>query len=312
MAPQSHEIILHHYENSPYAEKARCALGMKRLAWRSVLVPSILPKPKLMPLTGGYRRTPNMQIGADIYCDTAMIIRELERRFPEPTIFPGGRHGMPFALGKWCDGEFFQVTRTLVFGNIADRLPEAFKKDRAALAGVTTFDTDAMKRAEPQMRDQCRTFIGWIEDHLSDGKPWVMGDNPGLADINCYMNVWLLRAAIPDIAAELLAEFPHVSRWADNMKDLGHGRREEIDADEALDIAQKAESETPKTADPHDPNGRKPGDRVTVTPTDYGKDPVEGEIVSLSAQHIAISRTDQRVGQVVVHFPRATFRVDPA
>jgi len=60
------EVILHHYPMSPYAEKTRRALGIKKLAWRSVTIPVIMPKPDLMPLTGGYRKTPVMQIGADI------------------------------------------------------------------------------------------------------------------------------------------------------------------------------------------------------------------------------------------------------
>ena len=74
------EIILHNYPESPVAEKVRIALGIKGLEWLSVKIPRIPPKPLLMPLTGGYRRTPVMQIGADIYCDSQCIIRELERR----------------------------------------------------------------------------------------------------------------------------------------------------------------------------------------------------------------------------------------
>jgi glutathione S-transferase len=35
-----------------------------------------------MPLTGGYRKTPVLQIDADIYCDTQLILREIERRAP--------------------------------------------------------------------------------------------------------------------------------------------------------------------------------------------------------------------------------------
>jgi hypothetical protein len=48
---------------------------------------------------------------------------------------------------------------------------------------------------------------------------------------------------------------------------------------------------------------------VRVPPDDYSRDEVGGEIVSLSAQHIAIRRVDERVGEIVVHFPRAGFVV---
>ena len=87
------EIILHHYDASLFSEKIRLAFGLKNLPWRSVIISSIMPRPDLMPLTGGYRKTPVMQIGADIYCDTQCILRELERRFPEPTLYPGASEG---------------------------------------------------------------------------------------------------------------------------------------------------------------------------------------------------------------------------
>ena len=77
-----HPIILHHFDRSPFSEKIRVVFGHKGLSWRSVRIPQIMPKPDLMPLTGGYRRTPVMQIGADVFCDTQIIIREIERRFP--------------------------------------------------------------------------------------------------------------------------------------------------------------------------------------------------------------------------------------
>ena len=71
------DIILHHYEISPYSEKVRIGLGLKGLAWGSVEIPVIMPKPDLTALTGGYRKTPVLQIGADIYCDSQLIMREL-------------------------------------------------------------------------------------------------------------------------------------------------------------------------------------------------------------------------------------------
>ncbi|MCK4940436.1 MAG: glutathione S-transferase N-terminal domain-containing protein, partial [Rhodospirillaceae bacterium] len=59
----SDQVILHHYPQSPVSEKIRVVLGMKDLTWKSVLIPRLPPKPNLMPLTGGYRLTPVMQIG---------------------------------------------------------------------------------------------------------------------------------------------------------------------------------------------------------------------------------------------------------
>jgi glutathione S-transferase len=82
--------------------------------------------------------------------------------------------------------------------------------------------------------------------------------------------------------------------------------------EEALDIARDATSTEQPHADPEEPNGFKPGDMVTVGAEDYGRDRMAGELVSSSAQHIAIRRSDPRVGEVVLHFPRAGFVVKAA
>src|SRR5438874_1714626 len=72
------ELILHQYAMSPFSEKVRKVLAVKQLAWRAVEQPMWNPKPQLVPLTGGYRRIPVLQLGADVYCDTACILREIE------------------------------------------------------------------------------------------------------------------------------------------------------------------------------------------------------------------------------------------
>ena len=119
MPTTPHEIILHNFATSPFSEKIRLIFGMKGLAWRSVEIPSMLPKPDLMPLTGGYRKTPVMQIGADIFCDTQIIIRELERRFPEPDLMPNGK-GLPYAVGFWSDRSFFMASVPVIFAQVGD------------------------------------------------------------------------------------------------------------------------------------------------------------------------------------------------
>jgi glutathione S-transferase len=300
--------ILHHFDESPFSEKIRIIFGFKKLAWNSVRISRIMPRPDLMPMTGGYRRTPTMQIGADIYCDTQIIIRELERRYPTPTLFPGGHAGVPAALGMWTDRPFFQSTVNLVFGFIGDKVPRDFIEDREKLRGGK-FDIAAMTAALPQMRDQFRAHIDWIEAQLGDGRPWLLGEF-SLADVSAYMNVWYARQSLA-IINEIMRHFPHVSAWEARIRDIGHGARTEMSSTEALALAARSTPDSPSFGDPADPNGRKPGDRVGVLPDDYGKIPVHGEIVSLSAQHIAIRRTDERAGEVVVHFPRAGFLVVP-
>src|SRR5262249_33346097 len=80
--PPMTDIILHHYDISPYSEKVRLGLGLKRLAWGSVEIPVIMPKPDLTALTGGYRKAPVLQIGADVCRRGARRKNEASRAGP--------------------------------------------------------------------------------------------------------------------------------------------------------------------------------------------------------------------------------------
>lgn len=60
-------LILHHYDASPYAEKIRLMFGLTGTRWQSLIAPVQPPRPSVDPLTGGYRRIPVAQIGADIF-----------------------------------------------------------------------------------------------------------------------------------------------------------------------------------------------------------------------------------------------------
>lgn len=299
-------IILHHFDQSPFSEKIRKIFGFKGIRWHSVIVSRIAPKPDLIPLTGGYRRTPNMQIGADIYCDTRMIALELERRFPTPTLFPDDARGMAQALSMWSDRVFFPNTVSFIFGSLNESVPRSFIEDRSKLRGMP-FDVKAMHAMLPQLRDQFRAHLSWIDAQLADGREWLF-KKFSLADVNAYMNIWYVRAH-GDMGDTILAQFTKLLQWEKRMHDLGHGERVNISAVEALQIAASTEPQSPVFGDPDDPNGRKPGDFVNITPDDQGKISVSGEIVSLSAQHIAIRRRDERVGNIIVHFPRAGFQI---
>lgn len=304
----AHDIIFHNYPTSPFSEKVRLIFGMKKLAWKNVEIPNMLPKPDLLPLTGGYRRTPVMQIGADIFCDSQIIIRELERRFPEPSIM-GGNEGLHYGIGFWTDRVFFQPAVAVIFGTIADFVPKEFIEDRKKMAPDRPFNPDLMKAAAPMMKEQFRAHASLIAAQFDDGRSYIMGAAPSAADAHCYMNFWFLGSALAPVADEILREFPRVVSWIERLKAIGHGKPATMSAAEALAIAKAATPEPGRARDEFEPNRLKPGDRVSVMADDYGRDAIVGEIVFTSAQEIAIKRNDPAVGDVVVHFPRAGFLV---
>jgi glutathione S-transferase len=304
------EVILHHFTTSPFAEKVRTALGIKGLAWRSVLIPRIMPKPDLMPLTGGYRKTPVMQIGADVYCDTQCIMRELERRFPEPSLYRGTDAGTANALAFWCDRTLFSPAVGIVFAARPEILEPGFLEDRSKFMG-RELSVERLKAATPVMLDLLRPHFAWIEAMLADGRPFLTGAHPTLVDCSVYNPTWFITTNMSADAAPL-DELPRLRAWYQRMEKIGHGKPTEMSSQEALAVAKAAQPTTQQRIDEHDSLGRKPGMRVQVTPDDAGRDPVSGELVAISPYEVVIRRSDPQVGEVDVHFPRAGFVIQRA
>ncbi len=303
------DIILHHYPQSPVAEKVRKALGVKGLDWRSVEVSRLPPRPDLMPLTGGYRRVPVMQIGADIYCDSQCILRELERRHPRPSFFPSGNEGLAWAFSRWTDGELMNWAVRLVLGAGAENLPPDFARDRARLyfgPDQTAADFTALV---PHIVAQLRAAFQWIEMTLAGERAFLIGAAPALEDVLIHYLVWFLRGRWAG-GPEFLARFPALTAWEDRMAAIGHGQARDMTASDALHIARDSTPAEAASADPDDAQGLAPGMTVAIAPdVDGGESPVEGHLHGVSAHGISLLRDDPAAGRICLHFPRAGYRI---
>ncbi|HEY9080221.1 glutathione S-transferase family protein [Magnetovibrio sp.] len=304
----SEPIILHHYPQSPVTEKVRVVLGMKGLSWRSVMIPRLPPRPNLMPLTGGYRLTPVMQIGADIYCDTKCIIDEIERRVPTPTLFPSARPGLSWALGQWTDGPLFKDVVTVALVEMSPNMPPEFLADRGPLYFGQDFSLDGIKAKYANALANVRTQFAWIDDGVK-AQNFLMGAQPGLADALAYYLVWFLRDRMAD-GETFLSQFENLIRWEQRIKAIGHGSPVELSDLDALDIAKNAQPQTPQLIDSADPLGLKAGDTIGVQPASGGPE-VVGTLHSLTAERVTLVRNDDRAGTVAVHFPRLGYDVKP-
>jgi glutathione S-transferase len=299
--------ILHHFDLSPFAEKARLMFGVKGLAWRSVDIPLVMPKPDLTALTGGYRKTPVLQCGADVYCDTRLIATELERRYPAPTLFPDGERGVSLALAAWSDRAFFEPGAGLSMGTNRNGLPQAIIDDRMAFFNFMDFDR--LEADLPHLCTQLKAQADLVDQQLADGRPYLLGTTAGLADIHAYFPLWMVRSNV-GAAAKLLAGFRHLAAWEARVRGIGHGTRSVMSAADALAEARASTPLPGPGVDPDDVLGLAAGDPVVVAPDDYGRVPVSGELVTLQLHEVAIRRTDPRAGVVVVHFPRIGYRIE--
>lgn len=302
------DLILHHYDASPFTQRALRMLGLKGLAWRSVQMPMMPPKDDLVALTGGYRGTPVLQVGAELYVDSQRIARKLEELHPSPSLFPPGEAGLQLALVKWSD-QFFRTGLRLVLGALADQWPEPFRRDREHLFPDIDFATVGAESAH--WRSQYRAHAWLLEQQLADGRPWLAGAAPSLADIHAHPFVAMLRGALPAVAAELLDDFAALGAWERRMQEIGEGRRTEIDVATAHAVARAASVPWTVDVDPRDAQGLPAGITVEVQPDDTQRGGSTGELVILRPNEVAIRRSDERVGTVIVHFPRLGYRVRP-
>ncbi len=304
------DLILHHYDFSNFAEKVRLALGFKGLAWHSVIIPPIAPKPDLVPLTGGYRRTPVLQVGADLYCDTRLIVRELERRVRAPTLFPPAQSAMADAIAYWAENRLMRPITLYTSGMNLDHLPAGLQADRSVMRGLPPPNEATMRRAALRNAPLVRAQLPDVESMLADGREWLAGPKPCVADLAVYHPLWFFTARTALLAHEL-TPYPHIASWMARVRAFGHGTPTDMTPAVALEIARHAEplSPEPSTPWPEDPPL---GAEVRIRADDYGRDVVSGELVHAGIDEIALRRDDPLVGTVVVHFPRLGYDLRPA
>jgi len=299
------DLILHHYATSPFSEKARLMLGYKGLAWQSVNIPRIMPKPDVVALTGGYRRTPILQVGADIYCDTALICDVLEHRQPRPALYHEHHKGVARVLAQWADTTLFWAAMAYnlspkgaaaLFAGQPPEAAQAFAADRGAMRGGMTSLRPG--DATAAYRSYLRRLSTMVEE-----QPFLLGDAPCVADFAAYHPLWFSRVVNPSMAG-ILDATPHVIEWLDRMAAIGHGKPTKMTSTEAIAIAAAAEP-APLTDDMfQDEHGIALGSRVTVAAEAFGPEPTEGILRAATRTRYTLERTDERAGRLHVHFPR--------
>ncbi len=302
------DLILHHYPTSPFSEKVRLILGHKQLSWQSVNIPRIMPKPDVLALTGGYRRTPFLQIGADIYCDTALICDVLEHIQPEPTLYPEHLKGMARVLAQWADSTLFWAAMgynlspkgaAALFAGQPPEAAQAFAADRGAMrTGMTSLRPGDATAAYKSYLRRLSTMV--------DMHPFLLGDAPCVADFAAYHPLWFSRVVNPAMAG-ILDATPNVVEWMDRMAAIGHGNSSKLTSTEAIAIAAAAQP-APHTDDTfQDDHGIALGSRVTINAETFGQEPTEGILRAATRTRYTLERTDERAGLLHVHFPRIGF-----
>ena len=133
-------LVLHQYDISPFSQKAQKMMGLKGLAWQSIEMPLIAPKPDVEALTGGYRGTPVLQRGADVYVDNWMIARALDDF--DPTLPRLNSQGaLQAAAGYAWSERFFTPLLHTAFATYKNQWDDDFRADRQQVFPAVDFNT---------------------------------------------------------------------------------------------------------------------------------------------------------------------------
>lgn len=304
------DLILHHYDFSNFSEKVRLVMGMKGLTWHSVEIPAYEPKPNYTPLTGGYRRTPALQIGADIFCDTALILDVMKRLKPTPSLYPGPdplrARALTESLTAWAESQLIRSVALYITGVHAKAFPPEFHADRAHLHGKPTPDVARVEAPAVTYQSQVWPQIARIEAMLSMGHDYILGDELSLADISIYEAPWFIETI--GGPCKRLDAHPKTRAWMRRIANVGHGNRQAMTAEDALATALRAEPAAVEASDYGAPESVSVGDVVTITPLDQ-RSPATGTLVYIDAERVSLTTQDDRVGEVGVHFPRLGYRL---
>ena len=308
------DIILHHYQISPFSEKIRLVLGFKQLAWKSVIIPSVMPKPDVVALTGGYRKTPFLQIGSDVYCDSALICDVLEHLAPTPTLYPAADKGLARIVAQWADEKLFWVAMAYNFAPkgtaqlFGGGNPDAPIEQWGPIAKSFGEDRGKMRVGMPRIpvADAAAAYKSYLRRiaNMLEGQHYLLGDTPCVADFAVYHALWFTRTQTP-VMAGILDATPAILAWMDRMAAIGHGKFEKFSATESIAICARSAGATAQNdsvfQDEHD---IPLGSQVTISAESFGPEPTEGELVAATRTRYTLKRLDERAGVVHVHFPR--------
>jgi len=299
--------ILHNYEFSTFSEKVRTALGYKGIAWQSVDIPGMPPRPLLTPLTGGYRRAPVLQVGADIYCDTQLIMPTLDRLYPGgKPLLPAASEGLARGLGFAWERQMWIPTIGVLVHYIGEHIPPEFIKDRKEGYLGIDISKDAMAPQFEQHLQFVRAQYAWLKQALT-GKAFLFGDALTAADLSIWQTTFLLRKNCPPEVDALLG-LQAIVPWYERIAAIGHGSFSAMSAEQAFEVARSSEPAPVTHLQPNgDPGGLKAGAAVTVTPEDNARVPVSGTLVAAGEHEVVIHRRDEQAGNLHIHFPRLGF-----
>jgi glutathione S-transferase len=298
-------LILHHYDISPFSQKAQKMMGLKGLDWLSVEMPLIAPKPDVEALTGGYRGTPILQVGADVFIDNWMIARALDSRAPAAPLNPRGPLEAA-ALYAWCERLFIPLLHS-AFATYKNQWEPDFLADRKQV--FPDVDFDSLHIADPDRRSQVNAFLGEAAAQLGRGASFLGGETPDGGDVHVWGMIWMIYSALPDLVP-LVERYEEIMDWHERMERLGRGGRTDVTFDAAWDALRAGHfqplPDTPMTEPLRDWLGA----RVEVSAGSADRGMATGRLIAVDQHQVVIATTPLGGAEAHVWFPRFGYHLN--
>lgn len=296
----SRTLILHQYDTSPFSQKAQKMMGLKELSWQSVEMPMIAPKPDVEALTGGYRGTPVLQIGRDVFIDNWMIARaldEFDASGPAINAQGGLREAALYAWGE----RLFTPLLHAALAAYQSEWDADFLADRKRVFPDVDFDT--LDVSDPDRRSQVRAYLGTVEAQLGLDQDFLGGAQADSCDIHVWGMVWMIHSALPALMP-IVETFPRLTDWYERVSALGSGDREDV----KIDVAWQSLKDGPARPLPDTPD-QEPlapwvGEVVDIAAGSADRGSASGRLLAVDHEQVVLGVEPISGEAAQVWFPR--------
>ena len=293
-------LILHQYDISPFSQKAQKMMGLKELSWQSVEMPMIAPKPDVEALTGGYRGTPVLQIGRDVFIDNWMIARALDE-FDASGLAINAQGGLrEAALYAWGERLFTPLLQAALAAYQSEWDAD-FLADRKRVFPDVDFDT--LDVSDPDRRSQVRAYLGTVEAQLGLDQDFLGGAQADSCDIHVWGMVWMIHSALPALMP-IVETFPRLTDWYDRVSAMGTGDREDV----KIDVAWQSLKDGPARPLPDTPD-QEPlapwvGEVVDIAAGSADRGSASGRLLAVDHEQVVLGVEPISGEAAQVWFPR--------
>ena len=293
-------LILHQYDISPFSQKAQKMMGLKELSWQSVEMPMIAPKPDVEALTGGYRGTPVLQIGRDVFIDNWMIARaldEFDASGPAINAQGGLREAALYAWGE----RLFTPLLQAALAAYQSEWDADFLADRKRVFPDVDFET--LDVSDPDRRSQVRAYLGTVEAQLGLDQDFLGGAQADSCDIHVWGMVWMIHSALPALMP-IVETFPRLTDWYERVSALGTGDREDV----KIDVAWQSLKDGPARPLPDTPD-QEPlapwvGEVVDIAAGSADRGSASGRLLAVDHEQVVLGVEPISGEAAQVWFPR--------